>query len=115
MTEEYGTERGENGKFQPGNKAAQGRGQNKVSTKVRESIVAFLEKNVDAIQESFDTLKPKEKLEFISGILAYAAPKLSSTQIDGKVDAGLTIRFADPGDYVYPSQDQSDSGIPESL
>lgn len=28
---------------------------------------------------------------------------------------GLTIRFADPGDYVYPSQDKGDSGIPESI
>lgn len=28
---------------------------------------------------------------------------------------GLTIKFEDPGTYVYPSQDQSDSGIPESL
>lgn len=115
MPEEYGSERDEKGKFQPGNKVAAARGGNKVSTKVKESIVAFLENNVDSIQESFNTLKPKEKLEFISSILAYAAPKLSSTQIDGKVDAGLTIRFADPGDYIYPSSDQSDSGIPESL
>jgi hypothetical protein len=28
---------------------------------------------------------------------------------------GIKINFADPGDYIYPSQDQSDSGIPESL
>lgn len=28
---------------------------------------------------------------------------------------GLTIKFEDPGSYIYPSQDQSDSGIPESL
>lgn len=28
---------------------------------------------------------------------------------------GIKIGFADPGDYIYPSQDQSDSGIPESL
>jgi len=28
---------------------------------------------------------------------------------------GLTIRFEDPGTYVYPAQDQSDNGIPESL
>ncbi len=115
MPEEYGIERGENGKFQPGNKAAQGRGQNKISTKVKESIVNFLEANIDKIQADFDTLKPRERLQFIAEIIPYAAPKLSSTQVDGKIDAGLTIRFADPGDYVYPSSDQSDSGIPESL
>jgi len=28
---------------------------------------------------------------------------------------GITIKFQDPGDYVYPASDQSDSGIPESL
>lgn len=28
---------------------------------------------------------------------------------------GIKIGFADPGDYIYPSSDQSDSGIPESL
>ena len=61
-SEKYGSERDEKGKFQPGNKAATQRGPNKVSAKVRESIVNFLENNVDAIQESFDELKPKEKL-----------------------------------------------------
>lgn len=115
MSEEYGNGRTENGRFLPGNKVAQGRGQNKISTKVKESIVNFLEANIDTIQKDFDTLKPRERLQFIAEIIPYAAPKLSSTQIDGKVDAGLTIRFADPGDYIYPSQDQSDSGIPESI
>lgn len=28
---------------------------------------------------------------------------------------GIKIQFADPGDYIYPSQDQGDSGIPESI
>jgi hypothetical protein len=28
---------------------------------------------------------------------------------------GITIKFENPGDYIYPSQDQSDSGIPESI
>jgi len=28
---------------------------------------------------------------------------------------GLTIKFEDPGSYIYPTQDQGDSGIPESL
>lgn len=55
-TEEYGEDRGENGKFKPGNRAASARGGNKISTKVKESIVNFLERNVDAIQDSFDEL-----------------------------------------------------------
>lgn len=28
---------------------------------------------------------------------------------------GLKITFVEPGDYVYPTQDQGDSGIPESI
>lgn len=28
---------------------------------------------------------------------------------------GVTIKFQDPGDYLYPSQDQSNTGIPESI
>lgn len=28
---------------------------------------------------------------------------------------GIKIGFADPGDYIYPSSDQGDSGIQESL
>jgi len=114
-SEEYGNERTLSTRFQPGNKAAAGRGVNKVSAKVKESIVNFLENNVDAIQDSFDKLKPIEKLQFVSAILPYAVPKLSSTQIEGEVNAGITIRYEKPGDYIYPAQDQSNSGIPESI
>jgi hypothetical protein len=28
---------------------------------------------------------------------------------------GISIKFQEPGDYIYPSQDQSNSGIPESI
>jgi hypothetical protein len=101
--------------FQPGNTAAKGRGQNKVSTKVKESIVNFLEANVDKIQADFDTLKAKDRLQFIAEILPYAAPKLASIQHEGEVHAGITIRFDDSRDYVYPSEDKSNTGIPESV
>lgn len=97
-SEQYGSERDEKGKFLPGNKQASGRGANKVSTKVRESIVNFLENNVDAIQESFNELKAKEKLEFISSILSYATPKLSSIEADANLNhsGGITISWEDP-------------------
>ena|SRR5689334_14330580 len=97
-SEEYGSERNEKGRFLPGNKQGSGRGPNKVSTKVRESIVSFLENNVDSIQASFDSLKPKEKLEFISSILQYAAPKLSSIQSENEtnISGGITISWQEP-------------------
>lgn len=97
-SEEYGTERDDKGKFKPGNKAGANRGSNKVSTKVKESIVNFLENNVDAIQESFDELKAREKLQFIADILPYATPKLSSIQSENEtnVTGGITISWEDP-------------------
>lgn len=94
--EEYGKER--DTRFKPGNKAASNRGPNRVSLKVKESIVNFLEDNIDKIQDSFDSLKPKEKLEFISSILPYAAPKLSSVEVDQKTEhsGGISISWEDP-------------------
>lgn len=114
-TENNGGFRSDNGRFKPGNPGKPKGAIVKVSVKVRESIVNFLENNVDAIQESFDKLKPREKLEFIAQIIPYAAPKLSAHQIEAEVNAGITIKFEDPGDYLYPSQDQSNTGIPESI
>lgn len=105
---------GQNGKFTAGNPGKPKGAVTKVSAKVRESLVAFIEKNIDKVQESFDELTPKEKLEFISGILSYAVPKLSSTQVDANIGGGLTITVAKPGDYSYPTH-QGSNGIPESV
>jgi hypothetical protein len=115
MTANIGEIRNEDGTFGKGNPGKPKGTVSKVSLKVKESIVNFLEANIDQIQEDFDQLKPRERLEFISSIIPYAAPKLSSTQIEAEVNAGITIRFETPGDYIYPAQDQSDSGIPESI
>lgn len=100
--------------FTEGNQAAKGRGPNKISTKVKESIVNFLENNVDQIQASFDELKPREKLEFIADILPYAAPKLSSVQtenettIHGSWDITLNINGANKVRQTL------DAGIPNT-
>lgn len=84
--------------FEPGNQAAKGRGPNKVSSKVKEAIVSFLEANVDKIQDSFDKLKPGEKLRFIAEILPYAAPKLSSVESENRHEhsGGIRITWEDP-------------------
>lgn len=91
-------ERIEDGTFAPGNQAAKGRGSNKVSLKVKESIIAFLERNVDTIQETFDKVKDKEKLDFIANILPYAAPKLSSVQTENEthLSGGIRISWEEP-------------------
>lgn len=96
-SEEYGKNRDDKGLFAPGNKIASGRGANKISVKVKEAIVSFLEKNIDSVQEDFDRLKPRERLQFITDILQYAAPKLSSIQseVDSKseIKGKLTIEI----------------------
>jgi hypothetical protein len=111
-SEEYGKDRDDKGRFGKGNKASSNRGPNKVSSKVKESIVNFLESNVDQIQESFDQLKPREKLQFISDILPYAAPKLSSIQTEhsGELSHKIEITWNDPGDIELP--DSEDKGSP---
>ena len=97
-SEENGGQRDQAGKFVKGNQASKNRGPNKVSTKVKESIVQFLENNVDAIQESFDELGPRAKLQFIAEILPYATPKLSSVQseVEQNISGGITITWQDP-------------------
>jgi hypothetical protein len=106
-TEENGRERNEEGKFQKGNKASTGRGPNKVSTRVKESIVSFLENNVDKIQESFDQLGPANKLKFIAEILPYATPKLSAVQseVETNGEIQVTVKYERRGNTTAtPSQ-----------
>lgn len=114
-----GEDRAKNGQFLPGAPGRPKGATNKISSKARESIVNFIERNVDAIQESFDILEPKEKLEFISSILSYAVPRLSSAQVDNTHTGELKVlTIAKPGDYQYPVHsggDESSHADPESL
>lgn len=97
------------GRFAVGNPGKPKGAVTKVSVKVREVIINFLEANVENIQKDFDTLKPREKLQFVADILPYAAPKLSSIQTENEtnISGGITIRWEDP-DLPNP-QDQSSS------
>ena len=101
--------------FEEGNKLGEKRGPNKISTKVKEAIVGLLENNVDKIQDSFDKLKPEQKLKFIADIIPYAAPKLSSVDTTNEHKGSISIRFEQPTDYIYPTKDESGDGVPESV
>lgn len=79
--------------FQPGNKEGAKRGPGKISNKVKESIVGFLERNVDKIQESFDNLDDKDKLKFIAEVMPYAAPKLSSIQGESEITVSGEVKI----------------------
>lgn len=96
-SEQYGLERNDKGRFAPGNKVASNRGPNRFSVKVKESIINFVENNIEAIQLDFDSLKPRERLQFMIDILQYAAPKLSSIQSEveskSEVSGKITIEI----------------------
>jgi hypothetical protein len=80
QSEENGIGRNGDGTFTHGNKLASHRGQNKISIKVKAALVKFLEDNIENVQQSFDTLKPIEKLQFVTAILPYAVPKMATLQ-----------------------------------
>ena len=104
-SETNGNIRDESGRFGKGNPGKPKGAVVKVSVKVRESIVKFLEDNIDQVQEDFNTLKPKDRLQFISEILSYAAPKLSAVQTEhsGEVGHRIEITWNEPGDNKIPN------------
>ena len=114
-TDANGFERGQNGRFTVGNKVAVGRPAPKVSTKVKEALVSFLELNIDKVQESFDQLKPLEKLQFVANILPYVVPKLSAIESEANVkhSGGINIRWSEPG--LQHTNDKGSNGVIQGL
>jgi hypothetical protein len=84
--------------FKPGQSGNLHRGPNKISAKVKNALVQFLEDNIDNVQESFDALKALEKLQFIANILPYVVPKMQSIQSDNQtnITGGITIKWEEP-------------------
>lgn len=103
------TGRDEKGRFGVGNPGKPKGAASNASAKVKLAVVEFLEKNTETIQETFDKLKPREKLQFIADILPYATPKLSSIQSENEtnVTGGITIRWQEPD--VSNTENQSSS------
>lgn len=106
MSDSIGELRNPDGTFAKGTGGRPKGAVNKHSVKVRDAIVNFLEDNVEAIQDSFDKLKPVDKLRFISDILPYATPKLSSVQSENETNlsGGITIKWEEPN--VHTGQDK---------
>jgi len=90
--------RDDKGRFGAGNPGKPKGAVSNASSKVKQAVVDFLERNTENIQESFDKLKPSEKLRFIADILPYATPKLSSIQSDNEthLTGGITISWQEP-------------------
>lgn len=113
MAETNGEIRNENGTFAVGNPGKPKGAVVKVSTKVREAIFNFLEANIDKIQDDFDKLKPRERLQFVADILPYAAPKLMSIQseINANHSGGITVRWEEPN----TGRGKGSTGVIQSL
>ena len=104
--------------FQPGNPGKPKGAVVKVSVKVRETIVKFLEDNIENIQSDFDTLKPRERLQFVSELLSYAAPKLSAvqTEVRGDFHHKLEITWNEPGSsYLSDPTNKGSNGELQSF
>jgi hypothetical protein len=99
--------------FQPGQSGNPNRGPNKVSKKVKEALVKFLEDNIDKVQDSFDKLKPIEKLQFVANILPYVVPKLSAVESESNVkhSGGINIRWSEPN-IQHPDDKGSNGELP---
>lgn len=101
------------GKFAVGNPGKPKGAVVKVSVKVREAIVQFLEDNIDQVQSDFKALKsPNERLKFISEILPYAAPKLSAVQVEAQGDFShkIEITWNEPANNVPNTNNQGSNG-----
>lgn len=102
--------RDEKGKFVIGNPGKPKGAMINASAKVKQVVFDFLERNVESIQESYDKLKPLEKLQFIANILPYALPKLSSIQSENntKLSGGINISWSEP--KLLHSDDKGSNG-----
>lgn len=103
----------ENGRFKAGN-PGKPKGAVVTSTlKIKKLILNFLELNAADIQESFDKLKPIEKLQFIANILPYAVPKMSQSTNETHLNGGINISWSEPA--IHNPDDKGSNGVVQSV
>jgi len=70
-------------KGQSGNPDGRPKGaKDKVNSKIREMVWQFLDDNIEDIQQNYDQLEPKEKLQFFEKLLNYALPRMQASEIE---------------------------------
>jgi len=62
---------------------------NKATKGMRERVNAFLADNFDVVQEDFQKLTPKEKLDFYAKLLQYGLPSLKAVEHSGNFSNNL--------------------------
>jgi hypothetical protein len=54
---------------------------NKTTIEFRNLINQFISKNIDTLQNDFDKLEPKDRLQFFEKMMQYALPRLQAQAI----------------------------------
>lgn len=58
----------------------------RMTLQVKQTIVQFVNDNIEGIQDDFDTLDPKDKLIFIEKMLGYVIPRQQQNNLTGDVN-----------------------------
>ena|SRR5690554_2580320 len=77
-----------NGQFAKGNTVG-GRTQgskNKITQKIRESFLYFIEGNLDQMQADFDDLEPKERFKILLDMARFIIPTLKTIEFGNVLD-----------------------------
>lgn len=85
--------RNKNGRFVKGNTAG-GRtkgSKNKATEELRSFINDFINDNKEKIQQDFDSLEPKERIDSLIKLLEYSLPKLQRTELTSESENKKTI------------------------
>lgn len=97
--------RKENGTFTKGNTGGgRPKGSKNIATgELREFINGFINDNTDKIQNDFDSLDPKERIDTLIKLLEYSLPKLNRTELTADSDEEKNrIVHINLGDGIKP-------------
>lgn len=104
------------------NREGRPKGTKNLSTILREMLEEEIEVNIDGVKsrKQFQEVIVRKLLKKANDGEIKAIIEIFD-RIEGKANqpiennGSLTIKFEEPTDYIYPSQDKGDNGIPESL
>jgi len=75
---------------------------NKITKDLRERVNDFLSDNWDNLQDDFEQLEPKERVNFYEKLLQYGLPKMQHTQLASDFQPTITgITFVDE---IFPEE-----------
>ena len=84
MAEDF---RDERGRLRPGHPGLKPRGaSNRLQGEIKDKITDFLNGELDSLQEIYSQVSPKDKLRFLSEILAYILPKSKEISVTPSSD-----------------------------